>query len=106
MTTLTEKELATRWKLTARTLQGWRAKGIGPRFVRLGERSIFYRATDVEAYEAANVVGKRHPPDGWDATVKRAAGALDVLAKQAKTPKAQSTLAGLRDELRGLLEKV
>ena len=101
--TLTEKELAARWKMTARTLQGWRTTGKGPRYIRIGERSIFYRAADIEAYERANVVGKPIPPDGWDATVKRAAGALDVLAKQAKTPKAQQTLAGLRDELRGLL---
>lgn len=101
--TLTEKELAARWKMTARTLQMWRAKGIGPRFIRIGERSIFYRAADVEAYERANTVGKPTPPDGWDSTVKRAAGALDVLAGQAKTPKAKTTLEGLRDELRALL---
>lgn len=101
--TLTEKELATRWKLTTRTLQGWRSKGIGPRFVRLGERSIFYRLSDVQAYEAANVVGKPIAPDGWDTTVKRAASAIGVLASQAKTPKAQSTLTTLRDELRALI---
>ena len=101
--TLTEKELAARWKLTIRTLQGWRSKGLGPRYVRLGERSIFYRSEDVEAYEKANVAGNPLPPEGWDLTVKRAAGALDVLAQQAKTPKAQSTLATLRDELRAIL---
>ena len=101
--TLNERELAARWKLTARTLQQWRAKGIGPRYIRLGERSIFYRLADVEAYELANVAGNPLPPKGWDLTVKRAAGALDVLAQQAKTPKAQSTLATLRDELRAIL---
>lgn len=101
--TLNERELAARWKLTARTLQQWRAKGIGPRYIRLGERSIFYRLADVEAYELANVAGNPLPPEGWDLTVKRAAGAIDVLSKQAKTPKAQSTLATLRDELRAIL---
>ena len=101
--TLTEKELAARWKLTIRTLQGWRSKGIGPRYVRLGKRSIYYRLEDVEAYEKANVAGNPRPPEGWDLTVKRAAGALDVLAQQAKTPKAQATLATLRDDLRAIL---
>lgn len=101
--TLNERELAARWKLTIRTLQGWRSKGIGPRYVRLGERSIFYRSEDVEAYEKANVAGNPLPPEGWDLTVKRAAGALDVLAQQAKTTKAQDTLATLRDDLRAIL---
>ena len=100
---LNEKQLAERWGMTARTLQGWRASGKGPKFIRIGERSIFYRIGDVEAYEAASVVGKPIAPDGWDNTVKRAAAALDIVAKQAKTIKTRTTLIGLRDELRGLL---
>ena len=101
--TLKETELAQRWDITARTLQNWRAKGIGPRFIRIGERSIFYRMIDVMAYEAANVVGKPIAPDGWEMTVKRAAGAIDMLAKKADTAKAKETLEGLRDELRSLI---
>lgn len=101
--TFTEKELAARWRITTRTLQGWRSRGIGPRFIRIGERSILYTAEDVARYEAANIVGKPPAPDGWESTVRRAAGALDMLAGQAKTPKARSTLEGLRDELRALL---
>ncbi len=100
---LNEKQLAQRWGMTARTLQGWRSKGLGPRFIRIGERSIFYRLSDVEEYEAASIVGKPVAPDGWDATVKRAAGAFDMLAKKA-TPKAATTLIGLRDELRKLIQ--
>lgn len=100
---LNEKQLAERWGMTARTLQGWRSSGKGPKFIRIGERSIFYRLEDVEAYEAASVVGKPIAPDGWDNTVKRAAAALDIVAKQAKTIKTRTTLIGLRDELRGLL---
>lgn len=103
MKRLNEKELAARWGMTARTLQGWRATGKGPAFIRIGERSIFYRAEDVEAYEAASVVGKPVAPDGWDATVKRAAGAFDMLAKKA-SPKAAATLNNLRDELRKLIQ--
>lgn len=100
---LNEKQLAERWGMTARTLQGWRASGKGPKFIRIGERSIFYREEDVLAYEAANVVGKPIAPDGWDTTVRRAAAALDIVAKQATTVKTRNTLTGLRDELRGLL---
>lgn len=101
--TFTEKELAARWKMTARTLQNWRAKGIGPRFIRIGERSIFYRLADVEAYEQANVVGKLTPPDGWELTVKRAAGAFSHLAEKSSKPDLKETLLKLRDELRALL---
>ncbi len=103
MTTFNEKELADRWKMTARTLQSWRAKNIGPRFVRIGERSIIYRLQDVEAYEASNVGGKPQPPEGWDTTVKRAAGAFHRLAGQAKTEEAHKTLTKLRDELNALI---
>jgi len=101
---LNEKQLAERWGMTARTLQGWRAKGIGPSFIRIGERSIFYRIGDVEAYEAASVVGKPPAePEGWRDAMRRSAGAFDLLSKQAKAPKAKATLIGLRDELRTLL---
>lgn len=101
--TFSEKELAERWKMTRRTLLSWRTKGIGPRFIRIGERSIFYRAEDVKAYEAANLVGKPLPPEGWEKTVKRAASALAMLATQAKSQKARATLETLRDELRAII---
>lgn len=100
---ITELELAERWGLTTRTLQFWRKKGFGPQFIRLGERSIFYRRQDVEAYEAANIVGNPVAPIGWEQTVKRAAGAFDVLSEQAKSEKAKAALIGLRNELRSLL---
>ena len=104
MKRLNEKELAARWGMTARTLQGWRAAGKGPSFIRIGERSIFYREEDVLAYEATSVVGGPElEPVGWRDAMRRSAGAFDLLSKQAKTPKAKSTLVGLRDELRALL---
>jgi predicted DNA-binding transcriptional regulator AlpA len=102
MKQLTEKDLATRWSVTTRTLQGWRKTGAGPKFIRIGERSIFYRAADVEAYEAAHVVGRE---EVWRAPVKRAAGAFDVLSKGAKMARQKAMLANLRDELRALLEQ-
>ena len=105
MTRLTENELAERWQMTTRTLQGWRKTGKGAPFIRIGERSIFYRLEDVLAYEEACVVGKPDAePAGWRDGLKRAAGALDLLARQ-KTGKAAATLTGLRDELRTLLTK-
>ena len=104
MKRLTEKELAERWGMTTRTLQGWRATGKGPAYIRIGERSIFYREEDVLAYEASSVVGgPATEPEGWRSAMRRAAGAFDVLAKQAKSPMTKKTITGLRDELRSLL---
>ena len=100
MTRLTETDLAERWSMTTRTLQSWRKTGTGPAFVRLGERSIFYRMEDVLAYEESRVVGK---VAAWRGPVKRAAGALDVLAEKASKPEVKATLTKIRDELRALL---
>lgn len=35
---LTGAEVAERWRISPRTLEGWRDKGIGPTFVRIGSR--------------------------------------------------------------------
>lgn len=32
------------------TLRNWRAKGIGPRFVKIGARMVRYRRRDLEAF--------------------------------------------------------
>lgn len=101
--TLTEKDLALRWKKSTRTLQNWRASGAGPAFICIGKRSIYYRLDAIEAFEKASTVGKLIAPEGWDITVKRAAGAFGVLAAQAKTPGAMLTLNTLRDELHALI---
>lgn len=98
MSLLNEKDLAERWQMTTRTLQSWRATGKGPRFIKIGERSIMYRIEDVLSYEDVCIVGK-----DWKGTVKRAASAFDVLAGQAKSETQKQTLSGLRDELRALL---
>lgn len=58
---LTETELAKRWDITTRTLQGWRAKGIGPRFTVLGKNTIRYRLEDVLAYEETRIKTKKQP---------------------------------------------
>lgn len=102
MKRLTETELAKRWDVTTRTLQGWRKSGKGPPFIRIGERSIFYREEDVLAYEDASLKGRLDEPR-WRPVVKRAAAAIEIQAGKAKTDRARLTLEALRDELRSLL---
>ena len=48
---LTAEELAERWKIAVRTLDGWRAAGKGPVWLKIGGQ-IRYRLADVLAYEA------------------------------------------------------
>lgn len=46
----TQAELAQRWRLSARTLEGWRDKGIGIAYTRIGNR-VRYHIKDVEECE-------------------------------------------------------
>jgi hypothetical protein len=48
---LTQDEVAERWSVSPRTLEGWRWMGQGPRFLKIGGR-VVYRVADIEAYEA------------------------------------------------------
>ena len=52
VTHLIQIELARRWRLSQRTLERWRWKKQGPRYLRLGGR-VVYTLVDVEAFEAA-----------------------------------------------------
>jgi predicted DNA-binding transcriptional regulator AlpA len=45
-----EGELASRWRISVKTLQNMRVSGEGPAFVKLG-RAVRYAASDVIAYE-------------------------------------------------------
>ena len=67
MAHLDQKNLAARWRMSPRTLEQWRWRGVGPRYLKLGGR-VVYRETDVEAYEAdrvhASTVGPLPPADG------------------------------------------
>lgn len=47
---LCQKELARRWNLSHRTLERWRSRGGGPRFLKLNGRCL-YRIEDIEAFE-------------------------------------------------------
>jgi hypothetical protein len=54
-TFLTQKELSDRWRLSSRTLEGWRVKGIGPTYVRIGSR-VIYSVEAVLKFEEAGVM--------------------------------------------------
>lgn len=51
---LNQVQLARRWGMSERTLEGWRSKRRGPAYMRLGGR-IAYRLADVEQFEAAHI---------------------------------------------------
>jgi hypothetical protein len=48
---LLQSELASRWRVSRRTLERWRCSGEGPQFCKIGGR-ITYREIDVIAYES------------------------------------------------------
>jgi hypothetical protein len=57
---LDEVALAARWSLSARTLQGWRVTGEGPRFLKAGSgirAAVRYALPEVERFEAAHTIG-------------------------------------------------
>lgn len=47
---LTEEQLAKRLGLTWGTVKGWRHRGRGPDYYRVGPRAIRYRVEDVERW--------------------------------------------------------
>ena len=53
---LKEAEVAERLKLSKRTLQGWRLKGEGPHFLKLG-RSVRYAEATLETWIAGRERG-------------------------------------------------
>lgn len=55
---LTEAQAADVLRVSPRTLQGWRHRGDGPPFVKLGA-AVRYRRVDLRRYIAASVRGDR-----------------------------------------------
>jgi predicted site-specific integrase-resolvase len=51
---LLQSELASRWRISPRTLERWRFTGEGPRFCKIGGR-VTYREEDVIAFEAEQI---------------------------------------------------
>lgn len=47
---LTDLEVAGALKMSRQTLANWRSEGRGPRFIKVGGRSVRYRRGDVEAW--------------------------------------------------------
>ena len=55
---LDQRQAAARLGLpSARTLEAWRLRGYGPPFLRLSPRLVRYRASDIDRWLAARVVG-------------------------------------------------
>lgn len=48
---LTERTLAERWSISAKTLRNWRVSGLGPHFVKIGG-AVRYSIDAVEAFES------------------------------------------------------
>ena len=67
---MNQVEVAKRWGFSPRTLENWRCRGEGPRFLKIGGK-VVYRLEDVEAFEqnqlrakTASAPGrKRRAPD-------------------------------------------
>ncbi|WP_205958316.1 helix-turn-helix transcriptional regulator [Qipengyuania sediminis] len=47
---LTTTDIALRWQISKRTLEGWRDKGIGPNYHKIGNR-VRYHIDDIERFE-------------------------------------------------------
>ena len=53
---LNQAQLAARWGVSPRTLERWRWRGQGPRFLKLGGR-VAYRLSDIELFEQRRLRG-------------------------------------------------
>ncbi len=47
---ITAHQLGRRWQLAPKTLEKWRCKGVGPKYVKVGSR-ILYRMADIQDFE-------------------------------------------------------
>lgn len=50
---LTPKEASSLLRVSEKTLEAWRSKGGGPKFHRLGHRTVRYTRADLEAWTQA-----------------------------------------------------
>ncbi len=57
---LRQRELASRWRLSDRTLEAWRRKQRGPSFFRIGGK-CFYALRDIEEFERRGRIDMRGP---------------------------------------------
>jgi len=54
-TYLCQELVSRRWRISIRTLEGWRYRHQGPNFVRIGGR-VRYRLSDLEDFERLGLV--------------------------------------------------
>lgn len=54
---LNEKDAAAEMDLAVSTLRNWRALGKGPKFIKVGQRLVRYRRSDLEAFIAGGEGG-------------------------------------------------
>lgn len=54
---LTPQQLAARWQISEKTLERWRRRGTGPRFLRVVGR-VLYPLEAVQACEAQGLVAR------------------------------------------------
>lgn len=54
MANLTQTQLADRWNISPRTLEQWRWRGVGPRYLKIGGR-VIYPMAEVEHCEVARL---------------------------------------------------
>jgi predicted DNA-binding transcriptional regulator AlpA len=47
---LSQRDVAVRLGVSARTVEGWRARGVGPPYLRLSARAVRYRSSDLEQW--------------------------------------------------------
>lgn len=47
---LTTVDVAQRWRMSPRSLEGWRDRGIGPTYHKIGNR-VRYLVNDIEEFE-------------------------------------------------------
>ena len=67
---LTEREVADRLNLALRTIQGFRVRGGGPRFVRIN-RTIRYRPEDIDEFIRARIRRNTSDQGGGDHALAR-----------------------------------
>ena len=53
---LTTQEVANRWRMSPRSLEGWRDKGIGPTYHVIGSR-VRYHIDDIIEFESRQKLG-------------------------------------------------
>ena len=59
---MTTREVAERLRISEKTVVAWRYQRRGPRFYKLGPRTVRYRREDIEAFARSMPVGTLDQP--------------------------------------------